>query len=280
MEQKTIVITGASDGIGAAAARQLREEGHKVVLVGRNPEKTARLGRELSSPYHTADFSDLSQVARLAGELRQYPRIDVLANNAGAAFAERTVTEDGFERTFQVNLLGGFLLTDLLIGKLCASRATVIQTASVAVNLFGAHFDVTDLNHEKKYSPQKAYGDAKLAGVLFTRELHRRYSPEGLCAVAFEPGIVRTNFGSESLSFVNFCYHSPLKYLFTVSPERSARRLADLALGVPGEDFCGGEIYSGKRPYRVRFKDPDGRIARELFDACRTMTAPFRDPDV
>ena len=102
--RKTIVITGGSDGIGAAAARALVGAGHRVILVGRNPEKTEKIAAELGCPYHLADYAKLSDVVRLASELGQYDRIDVLANNAGGAQKERSLTEDGFERTFQINL--------------------------------------------------------------------------------------------------------------------------------------------------------------------------------
>ena len=270
--KKTIVITGASDGIGAEAARGLKEKGHRVVIVGRSEEKTKRIAAELDAPCHIADYSRLSDVVRLAGELRRYDRIDVLANNAGGAQNERKITEDGFERTFQINLLGGFLLTKLLMDKLCESRATVIQTASIAANLFGSDLDVTDLQNERNYSAFRAYGYAKLEDILFTRELQRRYGKQGICAVAFEPGVVRTNFASESTRFVKFCYHSPLKYLFTISPARSAKRLIRLAEGTPNEDFVSGETYSGEKPMKLKFQDPNGAAAKALWDACEKMT--------
>lgn len=275
MAAKTIVITGGSDGIGAAAARQLKDLGHRVVIVGRSKEKTERVAAELDAPCHLADYTRLSDVVRLAGELRQYDKIDVLANNAGGAQNERRLTEDGFERTFQINLLGGFLLTRLLMDKLCESRATVIQTSSIAANLFGAGFDVGDLQNEQNYTPFGAYGSGKLEDILFTRELQRRYGEKGLSAVAFEPGVVRTNFASESTKILRFCYHSPLKYLFTISPQRSARRLAALAVDVPGRDFTPGEVYSKDKPMKLKFQDPDGVIAAKLWEACQTMTDRF-----
>lgn len=273
---KTIVLTGASDGIGAAAAKQLCRLGHRVIIVGRTKEKTERVARELNVPCHLADYTRLSDVVRLAEELGRYERIDALANNAGGAFRGRTLTEDGFEKTFQVNLLAEFLLTNLLLGKLCRCGATVIQTSSIASNLFGRRLDLSDLQNETDYSPQKAYGEAKLGDILFTRELQRRYSGAGLNAVAFEPGVVRTNFASESVPFVNFCYHSPLKYLFTISPERSAGRLTALAEGTAGTDFLGGEVYSGKKPYRLKFRDPDGFAAAELWERCEEMIRNYR----
>ncbi len=274
MEHKTIVLTGASDGIGAAAARKLKEQGHFVVIVGRNPEKTERVAKELDAPFHLADYTRLSDVVRLADELNRYERIDVLANNAGGAQNERTVTEDGFEKTFQINLLGGFLLTKLLLGKLCESHATVIQTSSIAANYF-AEYDGDDLQCEKRYQPFLAYGNAKLEDILFTRELQRRYGASGICPVAFEPGVVRTNFASESTRFIRFCYHSPLKYFFTISPKKSAERLVWLANGKPGADFVCGEVYSKKRPMKLKFRDPEGTSAEKLWNDCEKMLAPF-----
>lgn len=274
-DRKTIIVTGGSDGIGAAAARALVGAGQRVVIVGRNPEKTKRIAAELGCPCHLADYARLSDVARLASELGQYDRIDVLANNAGGAQKERRLTVDGFERTFQINLLAPYLLTRLLLDKLTASRATVIQTASIAANLFGADFDPADPESERNYTPFRAYGRAKLCDILFTRELHKRYGDRGISAVAFEPGVVRTNFGSESVAFVRFCYHTPLKYLFTISPEKSARRLIRLAVGAPGADFQSGEVYGDKKPYRLKFPDPDGAAAASLWDACESRLAAF-----
>ena len=275
MEPKTIVITGASDGIGAAAAQQLKAMGHQVVIVGRSPEKTARVAKELEAPYHLADYSRLSDVVRLAGELQKYPKIDVLANNAGGAQNRRTLTEDGFERTFQINLLAQFLLTNLLADHLCKSRATVIQTSSIAANLFGSNFNVNDLQSERDYKAFDAYGAAKLEDILFTRELQRRYGEKGISAVAFEPGVVRTNFASESTPFVKFMYHSIFKYLFTISPERSAKRLTTLAAGEAGKDFLPGEVYSGKKLMKLKFRDPDGTAAKTLWDACFEMLKKY-----
>ena len=189
--------------------------------------------------------------------------------------ADRTETVDGIERTFQVNVLGGFLLTRILTDKLCESRATVIQTSSIASNLFGADFDGKDFLNEKNYSAFKAYGYAKLENILFTRELDRRYRDKGINAVAFEPGVVRTNFAAESKGFVKFCYHSPLKYIFTISPKRSAERLVRLATGIPDTDFICGEVYSKSKPMKLKFKDDNGEIAANLWDFCEKLTDKY-----
>ena len=275
MERKTIIITGASDGIGKAAAEQLVKMGHNVIIVGRSKAKTEKVAKELGLLYHTVDYSSLKDVVRLADELKRYDRIDVLCNNAGGVQAERRETEDGFEKTFQINVLGGFLLTRLLLDKLCECKATVIQTSSIATNLFGADFDINDILNEKNYSAFKAYGYAKLGDILFTRELDRRYKDKGINAVAFEPGVVRTNFASEGKGLVKFCYHSPLKYLFTISPKKSAMRMVRLATGVPDKDFVTGETYSKNKPMEIKFQDADGKIAERFWNECEKFTDKF-----
>ena len=271
--KKTIVITGASDGIGRAAATMLAEHGHRVILVGRNPEKTKAIASKLGAPYHIADFSRLSDVATLAKDLWRYDRIDVLCNNAGGVQNQRALTEDGIERTFQINVLGAFLLTRLLLPHLLESGATVIQTTSIAANLFAD--DRGDFQSENAYQPMTAYGNAKLYDIYFTKELDRRYGDRGLAATAFEPGVVRTNFASESTPFLKFMYHSPLKYFFTISPQKSAHRLVRLAEGEAGKDFQPAEIYSDRAPMKRKFLDPSGAAARALWDACETWCRPF-----
>ena len=275
MNIKNIVITGASDGIGKAAAKKLKELGHNVIIVGRSREKTEKVAQDLSAPFHIADYAKLSDVVRLAEELKSYDRIDVLCNNAGGVMAQRKETAEGIERTFQVNVLAGFLLTKLLIDKLTESCATVVQTSSIAANLFGADFDGYDFLNRKNYSPFKAYGYAKLEDVLFTRELNRRYKDKGINAVAFEPGVVRTNFAAESKGFVKFCYHSPLKYLFTITPDKSAKRLVRLATGEPDKDFICGEVYGKVKPMKLKFKDERGEVSERLWDLCEKLTDKY-----
>jgi hypothetical protein len=129
MTSRTIVITGASDGIGAAAARRLSRNGDKVVVVGRSQSKTIAVAEELGADYFVADFADLSQVRALAEKIRcEYPRIDVLANNAGGLVSKPQVSADGLEKTYQVNYLAPFLLTTELLDVLVESRATVLPS--------------------------------------------------------------------------------------------------------------------------------------------------------
>lgn len=266
-QTKTIVITGASDGIGAAAARRLAQRGHRLVLVGRSPEKTRRIGAELDSPAFIADFADLSQVRALADRIDdEVDAVDVLVNNAGGVFGDRAPTVDGFEKTFQVNHLAPFLLTNLLMPGMLAAKASVISTSSAAARLFG-HIDLDDLGNDRRFSANKAYGDAKLANILFTKELHRRFHPDGLSAAAFHPGPVATNFAAESTSAMRWVYQTPLRHLFgLISPDQGAQTLLWLAETTPGTDWVSGEYYEKLRVARTNPQAADAELARGLWD--------------
>ncbi|TQL47072.1 short-subunit dehydrogenase [Homoserinimonas aerilata] len=264
---KTIIITGASDGIGAAAARQLHSDGHSVVIVGRSPEKTKRIADELGAPFHIADFARLSEVRQLADALAAaHPHIDVLANNAGGIFGSRERTEDGHEKTMQINHLAPFLLTNLLMPTLLASRASVINTSSAAARLF-ARLDVDDLDNERRFTINKAYGDAKLANILFARELDRRFGDEGLSAAAFHPGVVATSFASDTTSFMRIAYRTPLRHLMRLlTPEQGASGLVALAEGAPGVDWVSGEFYENQHIARTNPQAYDAELARRLWE--------------
>jgi NAD(P)-dependent dehydrogenase (short-subunit alcohol dehydrogenase family) len=264
MSERTIVITGASDGIGAAAARALVAAGDRVVIVGRSPQKTEAIAAELGADHLIADFSTLAEVRVLAAELlRRYPRIDVLANNAGGILADRELTVDGHEKTFQVNHLAPFLLTTLLMDRLIESRATVINTSSAA-NRFG-RLNLDDLGNERKYSPNKAYGDAKLANILFTRELHRRYSGRGIVTAAFHPGIVATSFSTGSTSAMRFVYQTVLKRML-ITPEKGADTLVWLASTAAGVDWQSGEYYEKRRVGSTNSQASDAGLATALWE--------------
>jgi NAD(P)-dependent dehydrogenase (short-subunit alcohol dehydrogenase family) len=273
---KVIVITGASDGIGAAAARSLARAGHQVVVVGRSPEKTNRIAAQLRADSHVADFADLGAVRALADTLQaKYPRIDVLANNAGGVSAARSrqVTIDGHERTFQVNYLAPFLLTTRLLDTLTESRATVISTSSVGNRL--GRIDLTDLDSDKRYSGVHAYNDAKLAQILFTRELDRRYRPQGLASVAFGPGLaVASNFAKQPGDANGRIARSALVRLLASSPETGADTLVFLAEGTPGADFPSGEYFVKRKVARANKRAYDAGLAAQLWDRSVAMTQP------
>jgi NAD(P)-dependent dehydrogenase (short-subunit alcohol dehydrogenase family) len=271
MEPKVIVITGASDGIGAAAARQLHEMGSTVVVVGRSPAKTTAVSDELGVASYVADFTVLDDVRRLANALRQdLPRIDVLANNAGGIFGDREVTVDGHEKTMQVNHLAPFLLTNLLLDVLVEHRATVINTSSAAHRLF-SKFDIEDIEVTRGYTPQVAYGNAKLENILFTKELDRRFHDQGISTAAFHPGGVATNFASESKGMMRFAYHTPLSRLFFISPAKGADTLVWLASSTPGGDWQSGEYYSKRKIKKTSEQAADADLAERLWEQSASL---------
>jgi NAD(P)-dependent dehydrogenase (short-subunit alcohol dehydrogenase family) len=269
---KTIVVTGASDGIGAAAARKLHADGHRVVVVGRSPEKTAAVAKELGADHFVADFAVLDQVRELAAGLdAAYPSIDVLCNNAGGVFGDRAKTVDGFEETFQVNHLAPFLLTQLLLDKLIATDASVIQTSSFAARLTGK-IEMDDLEHDRDFNPNVAYGTVKLENILFTKELHRRYHEQGISSAAFHPGVVATGFAAESHSWLRHMYTNPIGRLFMTSPEKGADQMVWLAEGRPGEDWESGTYYEKRKP--ARRSNPqalDDGLAEWLWERSETL---------
>lgn len=245
------MFTGASDGIGAVAARNLKAQGDRVVIVGRSESKTKAVAQAIDADlFYIADYESLDDVRSLADKLRQNcGRIDVLANNAGGLFSGPTRTPDGFEKTFQVNHLAPTLLTHLLIDVLVDSKALIVNTSSVGASRFG-HIDLNDLNNWNNYRPNKAYGDAKLAGTLFAKGLTERFHAQGLSAISFHPGIVATSFASDTNSFMHWIYQSWLQRFLTTAEEGGATMTQFLASG-NDPNWKSGEYYN-----------PNGQIAR------------------
>ena len=268
--RKTIVITGASDGIGAAAARQLHALGHEVVVVGRSPEKTRLLADALSVSHHVADFARLEDIRKLAAKLEAaHPRIDVLANNAGGVFGPGK-TVDGFEQTFQINHLAPFLLTKLLMGKLVASGASILQTASAAARAArkGA---LEELAHAKVSTPGLAsYANAKFFNILFTQELHRRFGASGISSAAFHPGVIASNFANGLGMSVWKLAFNPLTRFFMATPEKGAAQLVWLATTTPGKDWESGAYYEKFKPTLPK-QARDAALARVLWERSEAL---------
>ncbi|MBJ7459044.1 MAG: SDR family NAD(P)-dependent oxidoreductase [Thermoleophilaceae bacterium] len=236
VEGKTIVITGASDGIGAVAARALKDQGANVIITGRNPEKTKRVADELGSPLLIADFAEFAQVRRLAEEIAAVaPKIDVLANNAGGIFKVRHKTKDNHEPNFQINHLSPFLLTNLLKPNLLNSdERRIINTSSMANNwghVFMGHLDSHKLEN-------LAYGTSKLMNILFTRGIARKWADENFISAALHPGIVQSEFGRDSL-FVRMAYNNPVSNRIMISNEQGATPIIDLVSREPREAVNG-----------------------------------------
>ncbi len=197
---KTVLITGATSGIGLEASVALARMGARLVMVGRDPAKTAaklievrkRSGASVVESL-LCDFSSQAQIHKLANEFRvKHDSLHVLVNNAGSVFAKRGLTEDGIERTFAINHLGYFLLTNLLTDLLVKSApARVVNVASVAQ--YNGTMDFEDLGFERGYKIMRAYARSKLANVLFTRELAKRLAGTGVTVNCLHPGAVATN---------------------------------------------------------------------------------------
>ena len=241
-----VLLTGATRGIGRAAAIEIARRGVEVALVGRDAERVKALAREARASgggapvhEHVADLMLMAEVRALAEEVRaRYGHIDVLANNAGALFGSRKETSEGLEQTFALNHLAPFLLTNLLRDRLGGSR--VVTTASDAHT--GGRLELEDLQSEKSYAAMRAYGTSKLCNILFTRELAKR-APE-LNANCFHPGVVRTGFGKNENGIWKVL--TTLGGPFFRSPERGARSLVWLALSDDAAALSGEYIQDEK----------------------------------
>jgi NAD(P)-dependent dehydrogenase (short-subunit alcohol dehydrogenase family) len=234
MRGKTVVLTGATSGIGQVAAEELAAKGARMVLVARDKTRgEAKLTRlreiapGVNHTIHYADLSRLSEMKRVAAEIAAAePRVDVLINNAGALFGARQVTSDGLELTFATNHLAYFVLTHGLRERLLASApARVVNVASDAHK--GKRLDFSDLQSEKNYRGLYVYGRSKLCNILFTRELARRWAGTGVNANSLHPGFVSTRFGDQSGGMLSFVVRAAKT--FAISPQQGAETIIHLA---------------------------------------------------
>jgi NAD(P)-dependent dehydrogenase (short-subunit alcohol dehydrogenase family) len=275
MQGQVCVVTGATSGIGKAAAAALARQGAEIIVVGRDPgraEATAAAIQADGAPppkVEIADLARLDQVRALAGRLNQtLDRIDVLINNAGLVLNERQVTPDGYEHVFAVNHLAPFLLTNLLRPKLTASAPGRVITVSSDAHT-AARLDLDDPNLEHGWSSWRSYSNSKLANILFTRELARRLDGTGVTANCLHPGVVRTGFGRDArpLMRVGITIAKP----FMLSPERGADTTVYLASSPDVAAKTGG--YYVKRQLREPSAAArDDGLARRLWEISERLT--------
>jgi len=276
MQDKVVVMTGATSGIGRIAAGELAAQGARLVLVARDQvraDATLAQLRERGPKAHRAHIADLSRLAdikRVGAEIAaSEPRIDVLINNAGNVFGKRELTGDGLERTFATNHVAYFLLTQALRERLIAAApARIVMTASAAHK--GRSLDFDDLQFAKGYRPQSAYGRSKLCNILFTRELARRLAGTGVTANCLHPGFVRTNLGQRGGGVFGGLVR--LAMLFAGSPERGARTIVYLA-GSPEVAQVSGGYFADCRPATPSAQAQDDSAAARLWNETERLAA-------
>jgi NAD(P)-dependent dehydrogenase (short-subunit alcohol dehydrogenase family) len=257
MAGRTVLVTGASDGIGAEAARVLAGKGATVLVTGRSADKLRPVAEAVGTEPLVADFARLDDVRRLAEQVgERVDSIDVLMNNAGGTISPSRTTADGHEPNFQVNHLAPFLLTNLLRPQLTASGSSLVVNTSSIANLIG-RIVLDDLDYEHRRALEfPAYGTGKLMNIVFTRGIAQRWSGDGVVSVAVHPGPVGSSFGRDSW-LVGLLYRTPLKRFATISVPDGAAPL--VALAERGADpTLDGRYFSQHTP--------DGRENKQASD--------------
>ena len=271
MRGKTVVITGGTSGIGEVAAIELAKKGARIVLIARDRERAhatfAKLNAIEALSALTGYYGDLSLIAdvkRVAEQIAAVePKIDVLINNAGAMFTSRQTTAEGLEKTFAVNHMAYFVLTNALLPKIKATPgARIVSTASDAHR--GAKLDFDDLQSAKSYSGFSVYGESKLCNILFNRELAKRLQGSGVTANCLHPGFVATRFGDNNPGFLGVAIRIA-KPLAALSPEKGAETIIYLASSPQVEGKSGGYYYkcAPATPTKEAQSDAD---AKRLWD--------------
>lgn len=276
-KNKTIVVTGATSGIGRATAVGLARLDSRLILVGRDAGRAEETIAEIRKATGRkdvevvrGDFARQAEVRRVAGELlARTDAIHVLVNNAGVTMMKRTITPDGLETTFAVNHLAYYLLTGLLLPRLRAAApgARIVNVASDA-HRWGA-LDLDDLQNEREYKAMKVYGQSKTANILFTRELARRLEGSGVSANALHPGAVATRLGRGSGRWFDLL-QSAIS-VFMKSPEQGAATSIYLA-SAPELDGVSGRYFADKKEKQPQPHASDPALARKLWEISETLT--------
>lgn len=271
---RTVLVTGASDGIGAVLARDLSAQGARVLVTGRSPEKTAAVAEAIGVEPLVADFSRLDDVRDLAARVAErVDRLDVLVNNAGGTFAPSRTTHDGHEPNFQVNHLAPFLLTTSLRPQLAAAGSSLVVNTSSVGNLIGKVV-LDDLDYQRRRASEfPAYGTGKLMNILFTKGIAQRWADDGVVSAAVHPGPVASSFGRDSW-FVGLLYRSPLKRLGTITVEDGAAPLRALVERGPDPEINGVYFSRFKAGGLAHKSASDQTLVDGLWEASERLTAP------
>ena len=284
MQDSVCLITGATSGIGRATAHEMANRGWTVAVVGRDGEKCDKTVRSIiqntGNPhvdFLVADLSAQKDIHTLAGQVRErYSRLNVLINNAGTIAWKRQLSPDGIELTFALNHLGYFLLTNLMLDVLQASAPSRIINVSSSAHM-GAEIDLEDIQKSKRYRWREAYGQSKLANLMFTYELARRLEDTGVDVNALHPGLVATNLPANGKLPIGWISGPVLRLLLALkgrSVTQGARTVVYLATA---EEVAGasGKYYVNERESPSSAISYDIGVARELWEmSCKLTGLP------
>ncbi len=273
------LVTGASSGIGLETARGLASHFAVVGIVARNPQRLEKAAEDLASTgarieTFQADFSSLAEVRRLARDIKEkFPSLSVLVNNAGVWHKDRTLSEDGYEETFAVNHLAHFVLTNELKDLLVAGAPSRVVNVSSSMHLRVKSMKWDDLMFDEGWKGFRAYSHSKLANVLFSNELARRWKDLGITSNAVHPGNVRSRI-TRNNALLNFLHRSSIARVFILPEEAGAKTPLHVATaaelkGVTGKYFV--ESSKEAKPNPVSQDVAEGRrlwdVSQQLVDA-------------
>jgi retinol dehydrogenase 14 len=269
---KTAVVTGGNAGIGLATAREMARLGWRVIITGRDADKLRGAAADIGAEFWVADFASLDDVRALAQSLKAEPRIHVLVNNIGVSLSRRQKSRDGNDMMLQVNHLGAFLLTNLLLDKLKASAPARIVNVSSRMHRGARDYGFDDFQFERSYSVQKAYARTKLYNVLFTRELARRLAGTGVTANALHPGMIRTQIGHDGDLSGLAGIVWPFLQRWRGEPVEAGARVVMHVAAAPELDGVTGKYFSTS----LREAEPsalaqDGAGAKRLWEMSETL---------
>jgi NAD(P)-dependent dehydrogenase (short-subunit alcohol dehydrogenase family) len=278
LEGKVFLVTGATEGIGKAAALAFARRGATLALVARSREKGERVVAELKAASGNdrvellvGDMSSLADVRAVADAFRaKHDRLDVLVNNAGAVFTDHRLSADGVEMTFALNHLGYFALTTRLLDLLRKTPGSRVVSTSSGAHQTG-RLDLATVAKRDGSAGFAAYGDSKLANILFTRELARRLAGTSVTANCFHPGFVHTGFGLNNGGFLKWAlgWVSPL---FARTPEKGAETLIWLATS-PEAEKVNGEYFHDLKIARTTRRAKDDDLAKGLWELSEKLAA-------
>ncbi|MFI5040869.1 MAG: SDR family oxidoreductase [Acidimicrobiales bacterium] len=278
MDEKVVLVTGANTGIGKETAAAVAARGATTLLACRNLAKGHEAAADIRAMTGNEnvvviqlDLKDLAAIERCASEVNdRFGRVDVLVNNAGGWWSSREVTAQGFEQTFAVNYLGHYVLTRLLLESLRHAAPSRIVNVTSLGHFFVRGMNWDDLQSERRWWPSQAYGQSKLALILFTRELARRFGDSGIVAHVGHPGVARTRFGQDGDLHGASKALLRVTMLVSVPPERGARTSIHLATS-PEVVTSNGRYWSHAKPARSSRAARDDDAARRLWDVSEQL---------